>query len=370
MTNYLILVITIFRFCHVCVVNSRGDLSRGLYSWCHDINLISGIVQRYECFFYKSNTMGVSLAIYRARIGLFNCRLSNMGNKYGKCICLGNMVLESVRCACVLLDCDAGYLILLLLIEILLVRGGDVELNPGPAGAMVKRLSICHANIRSIQRCNDKLDHIKEEFCGRFDVITLSETWLKPTDGVDLMGRSVYHLDGYQDPIRRDRVGSRGGGVLAWVSNSLVCKRRNDLEIENAELMWLEIRCSNQKCLLAVAYRTDDQGNFWDILQESYIRALPLGIHYIIITGDLNADPSTHHGNKLMEFIEANKLTKLINVPTRITETSASELDQILTNCSSIIQEVDLLPPVSYNDHHTVSVRLNFKIAKRHSYNR
>jgi hypothetical protein len=248
--------------------------------------------------------------------------------------------------------------------------GGDVELNPGPAGAMLKRLYICHANIRSIQRCNDKLDHIKEEFCGRFDVITLSETWLKPTDGVDLMGRSVYHLDGYQDPIRRDRVGSRGGGVLAWVSNSLVCKRRNDLEIENAELMWLEIRCSNQKFLLAVAYRTDDQGNFWDILQESYIRAVRLGIHYIIITGDLNADPSTHHGNKLMEFIEANNLTKLINVPTRITETSASELDQILTNCSSIIQEVDLLPPVSYNDHHTVSVRLNFKIAKPHSYNR
>jgi hypothetical protein len=134
--------------------------------------------------------------------------------------------------------------------------------------------------------------------------------------------------------------------------------------------MWLEIRCSNQKFLLAVAYRTDDQGNFWDILQESYIRAVRLGIHYIIITGDLNADPSTHHGNKLMEFIEANNLTKLINVPTRITETSASELDQILTNCSSIIQEVDLLPPVSYNDHHTVSVRLNFKIAKPHSYNR
>jgi len=68
-----------------------------------------------------------------------------------------------------------------------------------------------------------------------FDVIPLSETWLKPRDGVDLTGRSLYHLDGYQDPIRRDRVGKRGGGGLALVSKSLVCKQRSNLEIENAE---------------------------------------------------------------------------------------------------------------------------------------
>ena len=82
-------------------------------------------------------------------------------------------------------------------------------------------------------------------------MITLSETWLKPTDGVDLMGMPIFHLDGYQDPIRRDMVGNRGGGVLAWVSNSLVCKRRSDLEIESAELMWLEMHCNNYKFYLA-----------------------------------------------------------------------------------------------------------------------
>jgi len=71
-----------------------------------------------------------------------------------------------------------------------------------------------------------------------------------------------------------------------------------------------------------------------------------------------------------MEFIKAINLTKLLNVSTRITDTSESAHDQILTNCSNIIQMDELLPPVSNNVHHTVNVRLNFKIAKPESYDR
>ena len=40
----------------------------------------------------------------------------------------------------------------------------------------------------------------------------------------------------------------------------------------------------------------------------------------------------------------------------RNTEQTRSGLDQIISNCDNIICEV--LPPVSYNDHHTVSGRI------------
>ena len=90
----------------------------------------------------------------------------------------------------------------------------------------------------------------------------------------------------------------------------------------------------------------------------------------MIITGDLNADSSTYHGNELMKFIEANNLRKLINVPTRITDTSESELDHILINCSNLIQGVELFPPDSYNHPHAINVRLNFKVAKAQRYGR
>jgi len=74
--------------------------------------------------------MAVSVAIYRARIGLFNCRLSNKGNTCSKYTTLANTFSQTLWCAFVLLDCGAGYFILLLLIEMLLVRGGDIKLNP------------------------------------------------------------------------------------------------------------------------------------------------------------------------------------------------------------------------------------------------
>jgi hypothetical protein len=122
--------------------------------------------------------------------------------------------------------------------------------------------------MRSIKKCPDKLDHIRAEFRGTYDVITISETWLSPEDNLNQYGRPLYNIEGYHDPVRRDRGGRRGGGVLAWVSETLVFKRRLDLERVDAEIMSLEIRCSNNKIMLFVVYRTNEQEHFWDALQE------------------------------------------------------------------------------------------------------
>jgi hypothetical protein len=165
----------------------------------------------------------------------------------------------------------------------------------------------------------------------------------------------MYNIAGYHDPIRRDRVGRPGGGLLAWVSESLTYRRRQDIETDDIEVMALEIRHQNKKVLLLVAYRTNEQTTFWDSLQEYYNKSVLLGYNHIIIMGDLNADPSTPHGELLLSFIEANNLTKHINESTRITETSHSELDQIISNCGHMVYDIAVTPPVSYNDHHTVS---------------
>ena len=51
-------------------------------------------------------------------------------------------------------------------------------------------------------------------------------------------------------------LGTEGyGGVLAWVSDSIACKRRIDLEAAEIEAMWLEIRSKNNKFYLCVTYR-------------------------------------------------------------------------------------------------------------------
>ena len=161
--------------------------------------------------------------------------------------------------------------------------------------------------MRSIKKCPAKLDHIRAELAGIYDVITISETWLNPDDNLDQYGRSLYTLDGYYDPARRDSIGRQGGGVLAWVSENCVYKRRYDLETQDIEVMSLEVRSQNNKVLFLVAYHTNEQLNLWDSLQECYNNAISAGYSYIIITGDLNADPSTPHGELLFTFVEDNK---------------------------------------------------------------
>ena len=153
-----------------------------------------------------------------------------------------------------------------------------------------------------------------------YDVITLSETGVSPGDDLDQYGRPLYTIEGYHDHVRCDRGGPRGGGVLAWVSEALVFKRRLDLERADAEILSLQIRCSNNKVLLFVVYRTNKQVNFWDALQECYNKAHTTGFCNIIITGDLNTDTSTINGESLKLFVKNNNLTKHVREPTRVTE--------------------------------------------------
>ena len=44
-----------------------------------------------------------------------------------------------------------------------------------------------------------------------------------------------------------------GGGVMAFVHEDLVVKRRSDLEDDNVEVMWLEVNPHKSKKLLCVA---------------------------------------------------------------------------------------------------------------------
>ena len=135
------------------------------------------------------------------------------------------------------LSARTNFIAMSLIIHMLLICG-DIHPNPGPT---YTDLSICHTNIRSIKSRDKnwylyKLLHVKNELANNFDIITLSETWLKASDK-----SSLFSIKNYQRPFRRDREPINGpigyGGILAWVSTSVACKRRKDLELPNIEAM-------------------------------------------------------------------------------------------------------------------------------------
>ena len=259
---------------------------------------------------------------------------------------------------------------------IILILCGDIHPNPGPSEKLHCDISLCHANVRSLKHINnnginEKVLSIECELANSFDIITISETWLTENDS-----DNNFLINGYQNPFRRDRQAQNGaigyGGVLAWVSNNIACKRRSDLEQPDIEAMWLELRSNNNKFLLCVAYRAPGMQNilFWEKMQESINLINSHDILKIMIAGDLNADPNTPAGACMSDFVQTNEMYIHINVPTRITSHSQTILDQFISNVSNFVQSTTVHPPISSSDHCVISAHLSFKVLKGTTYPR
>jgi len=85
-----------------------------------------------------------------------------------------------------------GFVIISWTFQCIILNSGDIHPNPGPNFMQdYNNISICHSNIRSLkQNCDStgtrfKLDHVKCQLAGNFDIITLSETWLTGSDSSD-----------------------------------------------------------------------------------------------------------------------------------------------------------------------------------------
>ena len=61
--------------------------------------------------------------------------------------------------------------------------------------------------------------------------------------------------------LRSDRNGKKGGGLLIYIQEHLIFKRRLDLEINGIECMWIEIHYPNSKpILVSFIYRPPSSG--------------------------------------------------------------------------------------------------------------
>ena len=210
------------------------------------------------------------------------------------------------------------------------------------------------------------MDKAKYNFY-RFDIITLSETWLSENEKSE-----KYAIPGYQEVFRKDRDQGRAhyGGVLAYVSNNISCKRRSDLENDNLELLWLEIRQNDKKLLIGVIYNPPNSPNFWPELNENVQNVYTTYLCKILLIGDLNSDPSTKNGKLMNEFCLTNSFTALVNEPTRITQSSSTILDQCLTNDPLIVKSCNVADPISSSDHCTLDININLLSHNETNYKR
>ncbi|MEW8544385.1 MAG: reverse transcriptase family protein [Candidatus Thiodiazotropha sp.] len=254
----------------------------------------------------------------------------------------------------------------------LTLQSGDIEVNPGPGSVegsadsssnisfnsvemLSNHLSIFHLNIQSIV---PKLDLIKCE-ADAYDVLVFSESWLKP----EIRDESI-NIDNFLPPFRADRCGRPGGGVIIYVRDSFLCKRRPDLEIQGLEAVWIEIRVKSKNILIGGFYRPpNSNAAYFELINESIDRAYNTNILDIIILGDFNFNMSLNNNNKMTDLLLDFNLKQLINEPTHFTETSSSLIDLILVRNNANILSSGVTDPFIPNQtryHCPIIVLLKF----------
>ena len=165
------------------------------------------------------------------------------------------------------------------------------------------------------------------------DVLAINETRLDSA-----INDCEVYISGY-DIIRRDRNvnGRFGGGVCFYVRSTINFLPRPDLSIEVLENLCIEVRKPRSKpFLIATWYRPPDsvveKFNFFETLVA---RLDAENVEYYIM-GDLNCNLAAttldHNSTLLTSITDLYDLNQLINEPTRITESSSTLIDVILTN--------------------------------------
>ncbi|KAK3085741.1 hypothetical protein FSP39_008065 [Pinctada imbricata] len=227
------------------------------------------------------------------------------------------------------------------------------------------KLSIINLNVQSLL---PKIDLIKAELSD-FDVLSFTESWLKPTSDLDDIS-----ISGFSPPynyIRQDRT---GGGVSVYVKENIHSKRRDDLEADSCESVWIEMFLHNRKVLLGTFYRPPNStSEIWDGIKFSIEKACNTGINTILVTGDFNCDQKISTSNDITDICDTMNFSSIINEPTHFTETSQSILDLILTNSPNSIFLSGVGDPFLPNEiryHCPVYAFLNINKPKRLSITR
>ena len=198
------------------------------------------------------------------------------------------------------------------------------------------------------------IDEINFSMTNKFiDLIAFNETRLDAN-----ITDNMINLDGY-DIVRKDR-SRNGGGVCIYLRSSINYKVRNDLVPTELEAVCVEIIKPHSKpFLVTTVYRPPSAlSEFFDHF-EKLIKAVDNENKDMYILGDLNCNmlktnnDSNIPTKKIKSLYELYQLTQLIDEATRITPTTTSLIDHIVTNMPEKISDSGVIH-TGISDHSLV----------------
>ena len=217
-----------------------------------------------------------------------------------------------------------------------------------------------NVNIRSLSKNFDKLRECLKATNHDFTVIGISETHLK---GKPL---EYYNIPGYKMEYV-NRIGREKGGVCIYVNDKVKFKTRKDLWVANAnfESCFIEIERLNAKnILVGVIYRAHTSVDDFTLDIEKVFNKTNSENKITYVMGDFNIDllkdDISRPIHDYVDFIYSKSLIPTIYKPTRITESSATLIDNILTNCENVQKSAIIITDIS--DHMATSLVSNLSL--------
>ena len=185
-----------------------------------------------------------------------------------------------------------------------------------------KQVSFMHLNTQSMTSTFDELLITVQDY--GFDIITLSETWLK--DNKHLLDH--VSSPGYVNEFRnRDSI--RGGGVGAYIKDSIKYRRRKDIVIPSLNIYG---RNKHSQLLLGTKYRSSRILSKQEWLQQMEDLLTDLTTSWnglLILTGDFNIDlfQALALTKQYLDLLEMFNLSQQVKEATRTTPISQTLID-------------------------------------------
>ena len=262
--------------------------------------------------------------------------------------------------------------VLVWLCSCLIIRSGDVEVNPGPKNSASECLTIFHWNLNNILAHDySKLFLLKAYISvHKFDIICLSETYL---DSIVFLDDENLVISGY-NLIRSDHPSNtKRGGACLYYKNYLPLRVLNISYLK--ECLNFQLKIGDKSCNVIALYRSPSQSqddfetsdNF-EMMLETLAQK---GSFLRTIFGDFNAkscnwynhDKTNFEGSTTVSITSQFGLHQLINEPTHLLQNSSSCIDLIFTSQPNIAVESGVHLSLRPNCHHQIIfAKFNLKI--------
>ena len=170
----------------------------------------------------------------------------------------------------------------------------------------------------------------------KFSFIVLTETWL--SEGTE----ELYGIQNY-NVVNRFRKGRKGGCVTLYINENIPCVIRNDLEFFDSEMESLFIEVDNNvfqtssSIIIGIVYRMPDSSiDIFNDRMTDIMNKVNKENKLFYMLGDLNIDLLKYEEHRLtssfVDILYSNNVFPLITKPTRVTQTTATLIDHVLTN--------------------------------------